>query len=274
MSLLEAHLAEYHLDDLVEVLAEAGIESIDDAKALEPDDLEALGCTIAQAIALRASFGHGGEGAQQMAASMAGALEAARTMSIRAGGAQHHQHPAAAASSGAAAGGAGSWGYTAEDLGGSELGVHLEQWGFIDWAAPLLADSGIELIADVQTLTWGDLEHMGFSLEQAKQFRHSLGIDEPPPAEWVQRVEQAAAAQQHEQREARARAFSQQQDLKKRSSIITESPVAWVHTLHAPPRMWPGAPAWAPRCPRVPSPRMPPPRSIPNAACGRSGSST
>ena len=241
MSLLEAHLAEYHLDDLLDVLAEAGIESIDDAMALEPDDLEALGCTAVQAIALRASFGHGGEGAQQMAASMAGALEAARTMSIRGGGA-HHPLPTPGASTAAASSGGASWGYTADDLGGSELGVHLEAWGLISWAAPLLADSGIELIADVQTLTWSDLEHMGFGLEQAKQLRHSIGMDEAPPAEWAHRVESAAAAEQHEQREARARAFSRQQDLKKRSSIITESPAARVaHRVPtAQPR--PGAP--------------------------------
>ena len=226
MSLLEAHLTEYHLDGLVDILAEAGIESIDDAMALEPDDLEAVGCTAVQAIALRGSFGHGGEGAQQMAASMAGALEAART-SIRGGG---YPDPAAGVSSGAAAGGGEGWGYTVEDLSGSELGVHLEQWGLIGWAGPLLADSGIELIADVQALTWSDLEQMGFSLEQAKTFRHSLGVDEPPPAWWVQRVESAAAAEQHEQREARARAFSHQQELKRRSSIITEHQPPGSHT--------------------------------------------
>ena len=74
------HLYEWSLDELSPVFEDAGITLLDDARALSHEDLEELGCSAAQAIALRASFGYGGEHGALLAGTMAEVSAQVRAM--------------------------------------------------------------------------------------------------------------------------------------------------------------------------------------------------
>lgn len=167
MSELSEHLAAWGLDGQIgEILAEAGIELIADARDLDQDDLEGLGCTAAQAIALRHSFGHGGEGAAAVASAVA-------TMNI--GG-------AAASSKAVASTSDQDTRSRRASYGDSELEVHLHQHNLRELAGQLL-ESGITFLSEVRALDWSDLHAMGLSKEEASTLRDSLDLESTPPAD-------------------------------------------------------------------------------------------
>lgn len=165
MSELSEHLATWGLDGQIgEILAEAGIELLADARDLDQDDLEGLGCTAAQAIALRHSFGHGGEGAAAVASAVA-------TMNLG----------VAAASSKTTASTSDQDARTRRtSYGDSELEVHLHQHSLQGLAGQLL-ESGITFLSEVRALEWSDLHAMGLSKEDASTLRDSLDLDSTPP---------------------------------------------------------------------------------------------
>ena len=166
MSQLEQHLHAWSLDTVRSILLDAGIELVQDAMELTHNDLEDVGLSTAQAIALRHSFGFGGEHAAAVAAVVA---------SVAASGGGVQSSAAASAK---------------QDLRGmgraesrkvaSQLESHMHEYG-LDDAIALLREGGLELLADVRALDWAGLHATGLSAKDASKLRESLGLDATPP---------------------------------------------------------------------------------------------
>ena len=166
MSQLEQHLQAWSLDAVEACLLAAGIELMQDAMELTQDDLEDIGLSTPQAIALRHSFGFRDEHAAAVAAAVA--LVAAGGMEVQS---------SAAVPAGQNLGGSGR----AESREvTSQLEVHMHEYG-LDDVMTLLHEGGLELLADVRALDWADLHAMGLSTKDASTLRNSLGIDATPP---------------------------------------------------------------------------------------------
>ena len=146
---LARHLYEWSLDELSPVFEDAGITLLDDARALSHEDLEELGCSAAQAISLRASFGYGGEHGALLAGTMAEVSAQVRAMRQESEEGDGDEGEDAAGSDEA----------MALKMRSTELGRHLERWNMLGWAAPLLAESGIELCSDLEHLEFGAGSH-------------------------------------------------------------------------------------------------------------------
>ena len=166
MSQLEQHLRAWSLDAVEACLLDAGIELIQDAMELTRDDLEDIGLSTAQAIALRHSFGFADEHAATVAEAVASV--AASGMEVQS---------SASAPAGQNLGGSGG---AKPREATSQLEVHMHEHG-LDDALTLLQEVGIEMLADVRTLDWDDLLAMGLSTKDASTLRSSLGLDATPP---------------------------------------------------------------------------------------------
>ena len=166
MSQLEQHLRAWSLDAVEACLLDAGIELIQDAMELTRDDLEDIGLSTAQAIALRHSFGFADEHAATVAEAVA---------SVAASGTEVQS--SASAPAGQNLGGSGG---AKPREATSQLEVHMHEHG-LDDALTLLQEVGIEMLADVRTLDWDDLLAMGLSTKDASTLRSSLGLDATPP---------------------------------------------------------------------------------------------
>ena len=166
MSQLQQHLRAWSLDAVEACLLDAGIELIQDAMELTRDDLDDIGLSTAQAIALRHSFGfvdeHAATVAQAVASVAASGMEVLSSASVPAG----------------------------QNLGGSggakpreatsQLEVHMRDHG-LDDALTLLHEVGLELLGEVRALDCDDLRAMGLSAKDASTLRSSLGLDATPP---------------------------------------------------------------------------------------------
>ena len=166
MSQLEQHLRAWSLDAVEACLLDAGIELIQDAMELTRDDLEDIGLSTAQAIALRHSFGFADEHAATVAEAVASV--AASGMEVQS---------SASVPAGQNLGGSGG---AKPREATSQLEVHMHEHG-LDDALTLLQEVGIEMLADVRTLDWDDLLAMGLSTKDASTLRSSLGLDATPP---------------------------------------------------------------------------------------------
>ena len=91
MSQLEQHLRAWSLDAVEACLLDAGIELIQDAMELTRDDLENIGLSTAQAIALRHSFGFADEHAATVAEAVASV--AASGMEVQSSASAPAGHP-------------------------------------------------------------------------------------------------------------------------------------------------------------------------------------
>ena len=166
MSQLEQHLRAWSLDAVEACLLDAGIELIQDAMELTRDDLEDIGLSTAQAIALRHSFGFADEHAATVAEAVASV--AASGMEVQS---------SASAPAGQNLGGNGG---AKPREATSQLEVHMHEHG-LDDALTLLQEVGLELLADLRALDFDDLLAMGLSTKDASTLRSSLGLDATPP---------------------------------------------------------------------------------------------
>ena len=164
MSHLEEHLHAWNLDAVRAVLLDAGIELVQDALELTCDDLQGLGLSTAQAIALRHSFGLGGEHAAAVAAAMASVAGSEVGMQL--------------STAESATQDVGGWGREVA----SQLECHMSAHGLSD-AITLLREGGLELLADVRALDWVGMHAMGLSAKHASTLRDSLGMDATLPGE-------------------------------------------------------------------------------------------
>ena len=123
-----------------------------------------LGLSTAQAIALRHSFGLGGEHAASVAASTAPVAGSEVRMQL--------------STAESATQDVGGWGREVA----SQLECHMYAHGLSD-ALALLREGGLELLADVRALDWVGMHAMGLSAKDASTLRDSLGMDATLPGE-------------------------------------------------------------------------------------------
>ena len=213
MSQLEQHLRAWSLDAVEACLLDAGIELIQDAMELTRDDLEDIGLSTAQAIALRHSFGFADEHAATVAEAVA---------SVAASGTEVQS--SASVSNGQNLGGSGG---AKPREATSQLEVHMHEHGLED-ALTLLQEVGIEMLADVRALDWDDLLAMGLSTKDASTLRSSLGLDATPPGNEVASMEamlaQAETAATSMQKLVRGRSSRRSHAFSPASPAVPTSP--------------------------------------------------
>ena len=223
MSQLEQHLRAWSLDAVEACLLDAGIELIQDAMELTRDDLEDIGLSTAQAIALRHSFGFADEHAATVAEAVASV--AASGMEVQS---------SASVSNGQNLGGSGG---AKPREATSQLEVHMHEHG-LDDALTLLQEVGIEMLADVRALDWDDLLAMGLSTKDASTLRSSLGLDATPPGNEVASMEamlaQAETAATSMQKLVRGRSSRRSHAFSPASPAVPTSPAQPDATAAAP----------------------------------------
>ena len=223
MSQLEQHLRAWSLDAVEACLLDAGIELIQDAMELTRDDLEDIGLSTAQAIALRHSFGFADEHAATVAEAVASV--AASGMEVQS---------SASAPAGQNLGGSGG---AKPREATSQLEVHMHEHG-LDDALTLLQEVGIEMLADVRALDWDDLLAMGLSTKDASTLRSSLGLDATPPGNEVASMEamlaQAETAATSMQKLVRGRSSRRSHAFSPASPAVPTSPAQPDATAAAP----------------------------------------